>query len=296
MSDEDVHEPFTSHDAVYTPREFGSDLSPIDTVTLHLLLESFRVRILLVNDDGIHAPGLRAMKEALLEWGHVDVVAPLAEQSGVGHAVTYRSPLQVHEWFENDEFYGWQVDGTPADCVKLGVMELCEKRPDIVISGVNAGANVGLNVFYSGTAAGCFEGAMFGIPSFATSVFLNQGVTPDFPAISRRCLDVIAKLREAAPQHMAWNINHPAVEGEPAGIELTPMQFRREQENVEPRTDPRGRPYYWVGIHPLKNHPTTPGYDVGELALDKLTVTPMTLDVTCHTTLQSLRSQSLFER
>lgn len=252
------------------------------------------MRILLVNDDGIHAPGIRAMRDALQTWGHVDVIAPLIEQSGVGHAITYRSPLQIHEWVENGDFYGWQVDGTPADCVKLGVMELCEKRPDLVISGVNAGANVGLNIFYSGTAAGCFEGAMFGIPSFAVSVYLQKGITPDFPMISQRCLKLIDHLREVAPDQLAWNINHPATNDEPEGVSLCPMQFHREVENVERRIDPRNRPYFWVGLHPLKNHPRTPGYDVGDLALNKIVVTPMTLDVTCHETLEKLQGTTLF--
>lgn len=234
------------------------------------------------------------MRDALADWGHVDVIAPLVEQSGVGHAITYRSPLQVHEWHEEDEFYGWQVDGTPADCVKLGVMELCEQRPDLVVSGVNAGANVGLNVLYSGTAAGCLEGAMFGIPSFATSVFLKKGVTPNYGAISRYFLGVIESLREAAPGHLAWNLNYPAVAGAPRETVVTPMQALREAEHVEARTDPRNRPYFWVGIHPLKNHPNDPGYDVGDLAQDCLTVTPLSVDMTCHSTLAELRERKLF--
>ena len=247
------------------------------------------MRILLVNDDGIHAPGIQALRTAAADAGHhVDVVAPLIEQSGVGHAITYRSPLQIHEWHQDGRFYGWQVDGTPADCVKLGVMELCEERPDLILSGVNAGANVGLNVFYSGTAAGCLEGAMFGIPSFAVSVYLNKGVSTNFPRIAADAVRLIEQLREARPSQAAWNINFPATEGPPKGVKVVPMQWLREHEHVERREDPRGRPYFWVGLHPLKNHPVTPGFDVGEIAEEYVAVTPLTLDLTCGDAMQSL--------
>ena len=252
------------------------------------------MHILLVNDDGIHAPGIRAMRDAALAAGHrVDVVAPLIEQSGIGHAITYRSPLQILEWREAGEFYGWQVDGTTADCVKLGVMELCDGRPDVVLSGINAGANVGLNIFYSGTAAGCREGAMFGIPSFAISIYLKRGVVPDFDRVGGESLELIDQLRTARPEQTAWNINFPATEEKPKGVKLVPMQVLREHEHVERREDPRGRPYFWVGLNPIKNHPTTPGFDVGEIAADFVAVTPLTLELTCQKAMRELEGLSL---
>ena len=237
------------------------------------------MRILLVNDDGVHSDGLQAMRDELVRHADVDVVVPLTEQSGVGHKITYRTPLQAHAWSVNGKRYAWLVDGTPADCVKLGVMQLCERKPDLIVSGINPGANVGLNLFYSGTVAGALEGAMFGIPSVAVSVYLNKGVLPDFPAIAADAWTIIGQLREARPQQTAWNINFPAVEGRPQGVKLVPMQWQRERELVEPRNDPRGRPYYWVGLHPIRNHPTTPGFDVGEVDQQHVAVTPLTLDL-----------------
>ena len=244
------------------------------------------MRILLVNDDGLHSDGLRRMRDELVRHATVDVVVPLTEQSGVGHKITYRTPLQAHSFAVDGGHYAWQVDGTPADCVKLGVMQLCDERPDLIVSGINPGANVGLNCFYSGTVAGALEGAMFGIPSFAVSVYLNKGIVPDFGMIAADAYDLIGQLRERQPRHTTWNINFPAVEGRPKGVKLVPMQHARERELVEPRDDPRGRPYYWVGLHPIRNHPTTPGFDVGEVNLEHVAVTPLSLDLTDHTILQ----------
>ena len=239
------------------------------------------MRILIVNDDGIHTAGLRSLRDAAAAAGHeVTVVCPLVEQSGVGHGITYRSPLQIHQWREQGVFIGHQVEGTPADCVKLAVMEICEERPDLVLSGINPGANVGLNIFYSGTAAACLEGAMFGIPSFAVSVFLNKGVTPNFPRIAGSAMSLIERLHADRPQQLAWNINFPAVEGDARGVKIVPMQWQRAKEHVERREDPRGRPYFWVGLHPLRNHPTEAGFDVGEIAEEFIAVTPLTLDLT----------------
>ena len=120
------------------------------------------MQILLVNDDGIHAPSLWALHEELVQWGDVTVVAPSSEQSGVGHSITFLHPLLAHKEHRQGKFVGWKVDGRPADCVKLGIQQLCPTRPDVIVSGLNAGANVGLNVLYSGTVAAAVEGAFFG--------------------------------------------------------------------------------------------------------------------------------------
>ena len=233
------------------------------------------------------------MRAELAQHAEVDVVVPLTEQSGVGHAITYRDPLQAHSWKENGTHIAWQVAGTPADCVKLGVMQLCDDRPDLIVSGINPGANVGLNLFYSGTVAGALEGAMFGIPSVAVSVYLNKGVTPQFAAIAEDAWSLIGSLRQAQPEQVAWNINFPAREDRPEGVAVVPMQWRRERELVEPRDDPRGRPYYWVGLHPIRNHSTDRGYDVGEIDAGYVAVTPLTLDLTDRGSLESIATDAL---
>ena len=121
---------------------------------------------LLTNDDGIYAPGLAALEDAVNNEFHTLVVAPSTEQSGVGHGITFLSPLTAKEVFRGENQRGWAVDGSPADAVKLGVSEICPQRPDLIISGINAGLNAGINVLYSGTVAAAIEGSFFGITSY----------------------------------------------------------------------------------------------------------------------------------
>ena len=130
--------------------------------------------ILLTNDDGIYAPGLAALERELERLGEVYVVAPATEQSGVGHSITYLSPLIVKELFDGRQRRGWAVEGSPADCVKLGLCEYLPRRPDLVVSGINYGLNAGINVLYSGTVAAAIEGAFFGITSIAVSLEFDE--------------------------------------------------------------------------------------------------------------------------
>jgi 5'-nucleotidase len=240
------------------------------------------LKILLVNDDGIHAPGLLAFHKELQSLGSVEVSAPLVEQSGVGHRITYLHPIIVKEIHQADgAHFGWAVDGSPADCVKLGVLEFCDGQPDLVVSGINSGANVGINTLYSGTVAAAIEGAMFGITSIAVS--LQQGaMPPDYAATARGAVGLIRQLLEtcgAAPT--LWSINFPETsETPPKGVKLTSMGFRRNADTVERRIDPRGRAYYWSGIDPLKNHAMEPNTDVKELYDRYITMTPLHFDLT----------------
>ena len=132
------------------------------------------VQILLTNDDGIYAPGLAAMEKVLARLGDVTVVAPAIEQSGVGHSITFLSPLMAAEAFDGERRRGWAVEGSPADCVKLAIGRFCPRRPDLIVSGINGGFNIGINVLYSGTVAGATEGALFGIPSVAVSLEYDE--------------------------------------------------------------------------------------------------------------------------
>jgi 5'-nucleotidase len=238
------------------------------------------MKILLTNDDGIHAPGLRAMYEVLREFGDVQVVAPLVEQSGAGHRITYLHPIMVKQIMENGEHFGWAVDGSPADCVKLGVLEFCGGEPDLIVSGINSGANVGINVLYSGTVAAAIEGAFFGITSIAVS--LSQGTPPDYPAAAIRALHLIRQvLQQVSRKGMLWNLNFPnSTPAGPKGVRLTSMAVRRRSETVEKRIDPRGRPYYWSGLDPIKNHTPDQGSDVEALAQGYVSMTPLHFDLT----------------
>ena len=127
------------------------------------------MQILLTNDDGVYAPGIAALETELRRLGDVTIVAPATEQSGVGHAITFLTPLICHALYEGDRRRGWSVEGSPADCVKLGAFELCRQRPELIVSGINSGLNAGINVLYSGTVAAAIEGAFFGITSVAVS-------------------------------------------------------------------------------------------------------------------------------
>jgi 5'-nucleotidase len=247
------------------------------------------MRILLVNDDGIHAPGLRAMRDVLVTMGDVQVVAPLVEQSGVSHRITYLHPIMVKEIMEEGEHYGWAVDGSPADCTKLGVLEFCEERPDLIVSGINSGSNVGINTLYSGTVAAAIEGAFYGITSIAVS--LRQGTPPDYPDTARRGLTIIQQILKRFPQRGSlWSINFPTttLEG-PRGVRACTMGVNRETDTIERRTDPRGRPYYWSGLDPVASHEMEPGTDVHAVMDGYIAVTPLHFDMTEASLLEQAR-------
>ncbi|MEX0717339.1 MAG: 5'/3'-nucleotidase SurE [Planctomycetaceae bacterium] len=246
------------------------------------------MQILLTNDDGIHAPGLRAMRDALAGMGDVHLVAPYIEQSGVALAITYLHPLMVHEEFRDGERFGWAVQGSPADCVKLGVLEFCPKKPDLVVSGINAGANVGVNVHYSGTVAGAIEGAFFGVTSIAVSLDLAE--TPDYSAAARHARTLVERiLALRPPAGSLWNVNLPASTPEgPRGVKTAALGVKRHVDVMEKRIDPRGRPYYWSGQTPIDDHQAEPGTDVRELAEGHATITPLQLDYTDRPALKEI--------
>ena len=163
---------------------------------------------LLTNDDGIFAPGLAALERAMRRLGDVSVVAPSTEQSGVGHSITFLTPLTAKEIFDGSRSRGWAVDGSPADAVKLGISEFCPRRPDVVVSGINAGLNAGINVLYSGTVAAAIEGAFFGITSIAVSLEYDEHA--DFDRAAEIALDVIRELlSRVRPAGSLYNINIP---------------------------------------------------------------------------------------
>jgi len=169
------------------------------------------MRVLLTNDDGIHAAGLKALYQELKSDFEVHIVAPDSEMSAVGHAITLTSPLRVQEVYRNGNFFGYGVKGTPADCVKIAVQELLETAPDVILSGINLGANVGVNVLYSGTVSAATEGAFLGIPSAAVS--LDTRTHPDFvlpPGSAERSSALSGKRLEAknGPER-----EHPAFPG-----------------------------------------------------------------------------------
>jgi 5'-nucleotidase len=249
------------------------------------------MRILLTNDDGIHAPGLRALRQELLTFGDVVVVAPAGEQSAVGHSVTLLTPLIVQEISERDEFIGWAVEGRPADCVKLALLELLPEAPDLIVSGMNAGSNAGINVLYSGTVAAAIEGAFYQQTSIAVSLEYTKPPRLDYPEAARLAKQVLEQLlRNPLPRGSLINVNIPSREKWPVrGIRVVPQNISPYVEKFDRRVDPRGRTYFWTSsvLDCPEPHPDT---DVTALADGFITVTPLQFDLTNSVMLEKMKS------
>jgi 5'-nucleotidase len=240
------------------------------------------VRILLTNDDGVYAPGLRALRKELQKLGDVLVVAPATEQSAVGHSITLLTPLLVQEVLdEQSQFMGWAVEGRPADCVKLALLELMPDPPDLVVSGLNAGSNAGINVLYSGTVAAAIEAAFFQRVSIAVSLEYTKVKPLDFPRaadLARRVIEQIMAHEPAAGT--LFNVNIPSLEKGPVrGIRTAPQNVAPYVETYDRRVDPRGRTYFWTnpGLSCPEPHPDT---DVTALGEGYITVTPLQFNLT----------------
>ena len=239
------------------------------------------MRILLTNDDGIMAPGLLAMHEQLSARGEVTIVAPTTPQSAVGHAISVSQPLFCQEIEIADGVRGYSVDGRPADCVKLALLELMKDQPpELVVAGLNHGANVGINVLYSGTVAAAIEGAFYGLPSLATSLAYCESM--DFRAAARLACGIIDQLVEAGRlDKLLINLNVPDLSGGPAkGIRVCHMTIPPSQEEMIRRTDPRGRPYFWITGGETPAAEPDPESDQMALADGYVTLTPLQFDLT----------------
>lgn len=247
------------------------------------------MRVLLTNDDGIHAPGIMALYQELKEDFELVVVAPDTEMSAVGHAITLASPLRVQKVQKNGNFFGYGVTGTPADCVKIAVQELMKDPPDIILSGINLGANVGVNVLYSGTVSAATEGVFLGIKSAALSLDTRQHPNFGFAArFSRQLIQFMTQ--NALRDGTALNVNIPAVPTDRIrGVAITRQGIGRHSESYERRVDPRGHVYYWLcGEKPVGED--LPDSDVRVLRQEKITITPITYDLTNPEEVLRLRS------
>jgi 5'-nucleotidase len=245
----------------------------------------------LTNDDGVYAPGLQALRRELLKLGEVTVVAPAGEQSAVGHSITLLTPLIVQEVLDaNQRPMGWAVEGRPADCVKLALMELLPEPPDLIVSGLNAGSNAGINVLYSGTVAAAIEGAFFQRPSMAVSLEYSKPKPLDFPRAAELARKVIEQaMHETLAANALLNINIPSLEKGPIrGVRVVPQNVAPYLERFDRRVDPRGRVYFWSGaeLSCPEPHPDT---DVTALAEGYITVTPLQFNLTHAVMLEKLK-------
>lgn len=246
--------------------------------------------ILLTNDDGIRAIGLRSLYTALTAAGHrVHVAAPMTEQSAVGHAVTLFSPLRVRE-VEERGFSGLGVSGTPADCVKLALSHLLPKLPDIIVSGINAGANVGVDVLYSGTVSAATEGALAGVPALAVSV--DDYHPEELSAQATFVAELLERpLWKNFPRQCVLNLNFPAGKlADAKGLKVCTQTGITYRDWYDERKDPRGNAYYWLcGVIPPESVATDS--DRGLLNQGYITLTPLTFDLTHTAYLEELRLQ-----
>ncbi|MGE4193198.1 MAG: 5'/3'-nucleotidase SurE [Pseudodesulfovibrio sp.] len=247
------------------------------------------MNILLANDDGIQAIGLRSLYFALKEAGHeVHCVAPVTEQSAVGHAVTLSMPIRVKHFKENG-FVGQGVYGTPVDCVKLGLSTLLDKRPDLVLSGINAGANVGVDILYSGTVSAATEGALMEIPSMAVS--MDNFNPEDLSGQARYCAELLPRIPwTELPRKCVLNLNFPDLPIEDAKELIVCPHTRASYDDIyDTRQDPRGRPYYWLsGAIPPER--ISADRDRALLTRGHVTLTPLHFDFTDREALGLLKS------
>ncbi|MEO0856249.1 MAG: 5'/3'-nucleotidase SurE [Bacteroidota bacterium] len=262
-----------------------------DAVSLDL--QPNRPLILISNDDGIDANGIAALAAALDGVGTLAVVAPITEQSAVGHAITVRDPMRAHPWpFDNPTGPVWAraVTGTPADCVKIAAQKLLPRRPDLVVSGINQGPNTAVNVIYSGTVSAATEGTILGIPAIA---FSHTAWDPnsDYEAAGRIARQVTEEVLEhGLPPGILLNVNIPDLPFDDLrGIRVTRQAQARWEEEFEERRDPMNRPYYWLGGRFVNLDERT---DTDQSAVEEgyVSVTPLQHDLTAHAHLDRFRA------
>lgn len=243
------------------------------------------MKILVTNDDGINAPGIKALAKALETVGEVAVVAPDRERSAVSHALTLHQPLRA-ECLSPGRY---SVDGTPTDCVNLGIHSLLDFHPDLVVSGINRGANLGDDVTYSGTVAAAMEATLMGIPAFAVSLVCSKE-HGDYSAAASFAAQLAGKIAEnGLPKDTFLNVNVPDIPaGRLDGPLVTTQGKRRYEGTIVDKVDPRGRSYYWIGTTDL-DFLDIEGSDFSAISRGHISVTPLHLDMTNHRSISLLK-------
>jgi 5'-nucleotidase len=251
-----------------------------------------KLNILVSNDDGIDAPGIIALVLELKKIGDVIVVAPDKQQSAVGHAITMNFPLRAREFRKNGVFFGYAVEGTPADCVKLAVKALLKKRPDLIVSGVNHGANTAISIIYSGTVSAATEGTILGIPSMAVS--LATYGPPDFryaAKFARKLAQLVMK--KGMPEGTLLNVNvPPLLEQEIKGVAVTRQGRAIWNDTFDVRRDPANKEYYWL-TGALEESDEGLEFDQSAILKNYVSVTPIHYDLTDYNSLEVMGRWSI---
>lgn len=247
------------------------------------------MRILIANDDGIYSSGIRALTECLVSDHEIYVVAPDRERSATGHSLTLHRPLRIEE--ENHlpgVKAAYSTDGTPSDCVKIAVGAIMDKKPEIVISGINHGPNMGADVMYSGTVSAAMEGAIFNIPSIAIS--LANYKPEDFSACTHIIKLLISQISKVKfPDRTLLNVNIPSLPlPQITGLAVTELGIRPYNDYFEKRVDPRGKTYYWLAGEAMEEQ-ELPGTDVYAVRNNQVSITPVTIHMTNNKMLPELK-------
>ena len=251
------------------------------------------MRILVTNDDGIKAEGIKCLAFGLQEIGEVTVIAPEKEMSACGHGITVHHPIKVDKYDFGKNINAWSVTGTPADCVKLGVTTILNTKPDIVVSGINRGPNLGTDVLYSGTVSGAIEGIILGIPAMALS--LDSFSAGDFSFALRvaqqLCRQMLSK--DLAPDTLL-NVNIPNVAREEIkGYKVTKLGERKYINNFDHRKDPRGNDYYWLTGQVVPPELQDLDLDVVAIKNNYVSVTPIHFDLTNYKIIEQVKDWGL---
>lgn len=252
------------------------------------------MKILISNDDGINSMGIQALAKTMTDLGEVFVVAPETNKSAIGHAVTMHTPLRSMklEWVDKN-IDAWWVNGTPADCVKLGMENLMKTAPDLILSGINIGENLGTDVIYSGTVSAAVEGAIFGIPAIAFSYedFKETDFTIAAKIAKNVCIEV---LKHGIPKNHILNVNIPKVAqtAEIKGIEITKLGVKIYKNNFEERMDPKGNIYYWLAGE-LIEMPEDKMTDIYAVKNKYVSITPIRIDFTDYELIEELKKWNL---
>lgn len=249
------------------------------------------MKILVTNDDGINAIGIRKLAEALKKLGDVFVIAPDRERSATGHAITMHEPLRVKKVdYYSEEIKAWSINGTPSDCVKLGITSLIPDRPDIVVSGINNGPNLGTDVIYSGTVSAAIEGAINGIPSIALSL-AGVGNNKKYEgAASLSCFLVEEYLYKC--KNAILNINFPLLDlKQIKGIRITELGIRKYNSSYIKRVDPMGNEYYWLSGELIKNN-IIKNSDINAIENGYISITPLHYNLTDFRALKEISQMS----
>lgn len=251
------------------------------------------MNILISNDDGIAANGIRALTEELSQKHNVYVIAPDRERSAAGHSLTLHTPLRVEELenTKNGAKRTWVTTGTPGDCVKIGINAILsdEEQPDVVISGINHGPNLGADILYSGTVSCAMEGAMLGVPSIAVSLASMNADYEDFKFTARFVNSLLDKLKEFRfPKKSILNVNVPLLDSDDiVGVAITELGRKMFTDDYEKRVDPRGKVYYWMAGE-LITESEDAKTDIAAVRNNKISITPVTYEMTKTETIEDL--------